>query len=249
MPVISVVIPLYNKEPIIERTINSVLSQSSFNDFEVIVVDDGSTDGSAAVVERFNDERIRLICQKNGGPSKARNTGVEHARGEWIIFLDADDELLPDALQTYYTLATDHHDADIIDCGQLLKTIGPGSNHSLFKRTLLLDYPYNPKLRRFEDADLLVRMLESARVFSSDTITSLVNCDYSSASGVRKDISEDYIGHLSMKGKGFWAKMCIYRLYLENRMLYQEEMHRQYPTWRYRYDWLLTYKLLNKFGR
>ena len=241
----------------------------------MIVVDDGSTDGSAAVVERFNDERIRLICQKNGGPSKARNTGVEHARGEWIIFLDADDELLPDALQTYYTLATDHHDADIIDCGQLLKTgtekrtmhhtlngyssnnfrnwffnkIGPGSNHSLFKRTLLLDYPYNPKLRRFEDADLLVRMLESARVFSSDTITSLVNCDYSSASGVRKDISEDYIGHLSMKGKGFWAKMCIYRLYLENRMLYQEEMHRQYPTWRYRYDWLLTYKLLNKFGR
>lgn len=89
---ISVVIPLYNKEPIIKKTLNSVLSQD-YSDFEVVVVDDGSTDNSVAIVESIAGPRIRLIKQENGGPSKARNTGVKNAKGDWIVFLDADDEL------------------------------------------------------------------------------------------------------------------------------------------------------------
>ena len=93
---ISVIIPLYNKEPIIERSLQSVLSQD-YDDFEVVVVNDGSTDRSADIVRSINDPRIRLIEQENGGPSKARNTGTKNARGEWILFLDADDELLPGA--------------------------------------------------------------------------------------------------------------------------------------------------------
>lgn len=86
----SVVIPLYNKELSIANTIQSVLDQT-FQDFEIVVVNDGSTDRSAEIVEQINDPRIRLIHQKNQGVSAARNTGIREAKHEWIAFLDGDD--------------------------------------------------------------------------------------------------------------------------------------------------------------
>src|SRR5690554_5504094 len=86
----SVVIPLYNKELSIRNTIQSVLDQTC-QDFEIVVVNDGSTDNSAAVVEAIEDDRIRLIHQKNQGVSAARNRGIKEARYEWIAFLDGDD--------------------------------------------------------------------------------------------------------------------------------------------------------------
>ena len=86
----SIVIPLYNKELSIANTIQSVLSQT-FQDFEIVVVNDGSTDRSAKIIEQMNDPRIRLIHQKNQGVSAARNTGIREAKYEWIAFLDGDD--------------------------------------------------------------------------------------------------------------------------------------------------------------
>ena len=86
----SVVIPLYNKEDCIEKTLHSVLNQSYLN-FEVIIVDDGSTDQSVEIVSSINDQRIRLITQPNGGPSAARNTGIQNSSGDFIAFIDADD--------------------------------------------------------------------------------------------------------------------------------------------------------------
>ena len=86
----SVVIPLYNKELSVKNTIQSVLDQT-FQEFEIVIVNDGSTDDSVTVVESFNDSRIRLIHQKNQGVSAARNRGIEEAKYEWICFLDADD--------------------------------------------------------------------------------------------------------------------------------------------------------------
>ena len=102
-PAISIVIPLYNKEPHIARALNSVLAQT-FQDFEVVIVDDGSTDNSAEVVKKFEDFRIRLIQQENRGVSVARNRGIEAARAELIAFLDADDEWLPQHLETIMCL-------------------------------------------------------------------------------------------------------------------------------------------------
>ncbi|NHF61080.1 glycosyltransferase family 2 protein [Flavobacteriaceae bacterium TP-CH-4] len=87
---LSVVIPLYNKELSIERTIASVLKQT-YASFELIVVDDGSTDKSVEIVENFTDDRIRLIKKANGGVSSARNKGIEAANYDWLAFLDADD--------------------------------------------------------------------------------------------------------------------------------------------------------------
>lgn len=100
---ISVVIPLYNKEKSIARTLECVLNQT-YQDFEVVVVNDGSKDRSAAVVEQFTDARIRLIKQTNGGVSAARNRGIAEARGEYVAFLDADDVWLPDHLANLESL-------------------------------------------------------------------------------------------------------------------------------------------------
>ena len=97
MPKISIIIPLYNKEAAIERTIQSVLCQE-FHDFELIVVNDGSTDHSLDVVKGISDERIRIINQQNSGVSAARNRGMNEANGEYVLFLDADDNLLENAL-------------------------------------------------------------------------------------------------------------------------------------------------------
>lgn len=89
-PFFSVVIPLYNKENYIKETLQSVIQQS-FTDFEVIVVNDGSTDRSVLVTQEINDPRLKIIEQENGGVSKARNTGIQNASADYIAFLDADD--------------------------------------------------------------------------------------------------------------------------------------------------------------
>lgn len=271
---ISVIIPLYNKGQIIERTVRSVLNQT-YPHFELIIVNDGSTDDSVKVVEQIRDERIRLIHQKNAGPSAARNTGVRHAQTDWIVFLDGDDEFLPNALEHFVDLKRKNPIIDIFDCSHyvnlhgkmilytnpingrvknamkecFLGHIGPGSGHTMFRRILCDTFEYDERIRRFEDAELLIRMLSGVHVYSSIVPTFVVNTDFSSASGKRKNISEDYAGHLSMKGKSFWAKMCVYRTFLENRNLYPEEMRRLYPSWYWRYDLLLLYKILNKFFR
>src|SRR5437762_10442063 len=96
MPDISVIIPCFNAEHFIREAIESVLQQTHC-DFEIIVVDDGSTDGSRAIVESIGPT-IGLVCGPNLGASAARNRGTRLAKGEFIQYLDADDVLAPDAL-------------------------------------------------------------------------------------------------------------------------------------------------------
>src|ERR1700687_1658087 len=98
MPKISVVVPLYNKASYIGRCLDSILTQS-FSDFEVIVVNDGSTDGSETVVERFRDARVRIVSQENAGPGSARNRGVRLAHSPLVAFLDGDDAWNEDYLK------------------------------------------------------------------------------------------------------------------------------------------------------
>ncbi|WP_309641388.1 glycosyltransferase family A protein [Flavobacterium sp.] len=99
MPQFSVIIPVYNKENFIENTLKSVLQQS-FTDFELILVNDGSTDLSEAKIKTFTDSRIRYYSKENGGVSTARNLGIELATASYITFLDADDYWYPNFLNT-----------------------------------------------------------------------------------------------------------------------------------------------------
>ena len=92
MPKISVIMPVYNKARYIEKTVNSILSQT-YKDFEVIIVDDGSNDGSELICDKFEqmDSRVKVFHIENGGVSNARNIGIENAKGDYIQFIDSDD--------------------------------------------------------------------------------------------------------------------------------------------------------------
>jgi len=98
---VSVVVPVYNAEKFLTKCVGSVLAQS-YERFELILVNDGSTDGSEPMCREYalKDSRIKLISQKNSGPAAARNMGVRHAGGEFVYFLDADDFICPDTLET-----------------------------------------------------------------------------------------------------------------------------------------------------
>lgn len=113
---VSVVIPLFNKRDTIRRALKSILSQT-FRDFEIIVVDDGSRDGSAEVVTEFGDSRIVLHAQENSGPGVARNAGLARAQGEFITFLDADDEWDPAFLATALECLLRHPECGVFTAG------------------------------------------------------------------------------------------------------------------------------------
>lgn len=111
----SVVLPLYNKAHTIARAINSVLAQQQ-EAIDIVVVDDGSTDSSASIVEAEFGDRVRLIRQRNQGPGVARNVGARAARGDVLAFLDADDEWLPGFLATGLKALQAHPEAVAYAC-------------------------------------------------------------------------------------------------------------------------------------
>ena len=102
MPTISVIIPAYNAEKTIFETIDSIRKQT-FEDFEIIVIDDGSEDKTLEIVESIADERIKLFSYPNGGLPIARNRGIEHSLGDFLSFIDSDDLWTPDKLELQLT--------------------------------------------------------------------------------------------------------------------------------------------------
>src|SRR5215207_1289449 len=97
-PAVSVVLPTYNRAPLLGRSIQSVLGQS-YGDFELLVIDDGSTDGTDGVVAAFGDPRVRYVqLERNRGAGAARSVGIRMSRGRFLAFQDSDDEWLPSKL-------------------------------------------------------------------------------------------------------------------------------------------------------
>ena len=115
-PRVSIIIPAYNVEKVVERSCACALGQT-IHDVEVVVIDDGSTDDTAAVVEGIaaRDERVRFVRhEQNKGRLEARRTGIELARGEFTLFLDADDEIVPDLAERLLELQDGRF--DIVQC-------------------------------------------------------------------------------------------------------------------------------------
>lgn len=117
MNLISIIIPVYNAEKYINRCIKSIVNQS-YQNLEIIIVNDGSTDDSLSICETLatQDNRIKVISQDNGGVSKARNTGIRLAKGEYVMFLDSDDYILPDMCKTMLDVLHSKQ-ADCVICG------------------------------------------------------------------------------------------------------------------------------------
>lgn len=116
-PLISVIVPVYNVEKYLNKCIDSIISQT-YENLEILIVNDGSTDNSGKICEEYakNDKRIKIIHQKNGGLSAARNTGIKNSTGEYIGFVDSDDWIDQEMYQTLYEILT-AYDGDISACG------------------------------------------------------------------------------------------------------------------------------------
>ena len=120
---VSVIIPVYNAELWIENAIKNIIGQT-YSNWELIIVDDGSTDKSKEICKVYSerDSRIKLICKENGGPGSARNVGLDNIKGDYFIMIDSDDILYKDALETFIKKADDTN-ADVVISGYSVNDI------------------------------------------------------------------------------------------------------------------------------
>lgn len=127
-PLISFIVPLYNKENFITETLSSIINSckecENFESYEIIVIDDDSSDLSKEKVQNFNNQHIQYIHQKNSGPSKARNNGIYHSKGRYIAFVDADDVILP-AYVKYILYAINNYPEHVVFTASYEKTSHP----------------------------------------------------------------------------------------------------------------------------
>lgn len=132
-PLVSVITPTFNRAKIIKESINSILKQT-YSNWELIIVDDGSTDDTKAVVESIDDERVKYLYKDNAGPCAARNYGIAHSKGIWITYLDSDDILFPNCLEVMVKRLQENPDKvfaiprgkrsiDLYENGELIKTV------------------------------------------------------------------------------------------------------------------------------
>ena len=253
-PLLSIVIPLYNKQDHIINTLQSILTQS-FIDYEIIVVDDGSTDDGAIIVESLSDNRIHLYRKGNGGPSSARNYGSKKAKGKWILFLDADDTLEESSLQQIALDIKKHKYADVFCYNYYMITnqnkrlcisnhikgyllfpfydlclnrVFPCTGNMICKRNVILKELYREDLHRYEDAERIFRLMNNYRFYASPAPIFSYNRDSSSASLPRKNIKEDYICQMEPCGKSFFEQIAMYKLYQEACNLYSKDIESIY---------------------
>lgn len=245
----SIIIPLYNKEKGVKTTIKSILNQA-IEDYEIVIVDDGSTDKSVSIVNEFCDKRIRIISQRNGGPSSARNRGLKEAVGEWILFLDADDELLPEALDVFLMLIKKYNKNKVFCCNHIIETNGhnrlragyypdgiignnyrawffnillPCQGSTLFYKSVLREFHYPENLRRWEDAAMMFDIMRTYKIVRCHLATFIYHRSLSEGMYPRQNFQEDFGTHLKFQHKSLWEQICLYRIYEQTRLFYDNQ--------------------------
>lgn len=135
MPLFSIIVPVFNSEQYIEKCIDSILKQT-FSDFEIVIVNDGSTDSSLEICQEIakKDKRIRVFTQKNMGASAARNLGLKKATGDYVQFVDADDTITVDCLESIARLVQQYNNPDVIE--YRLRYISPKGDEKILGTTL-----------------------------------------------------------------------------------------------------------------
>jgi glycosyltransferase involved in cell wall biosynthesis len=201
-PLVSVIMPVYNASKYVEEAVASVLNQT-YQNFEIIVVDDGSTDNTKFEVKKIRDQRVRYIkLQKNKGGSNARNIGIKRAKGEYISFLDSDDILYPDKLEIQmkniinktsnldfckinvihnssysYFIPNKLQEKSIFEGNVFDELINKRNFIStqaiLVKKNFITKYLFDPKMPRLQDYDLILRMIPEVNISYSNKV--LVN--------------------------------------------------------------------------
>ena len=273
-PVISIIIPLYNKETAIASTVNSVLSQECEVPFEIIVVDDGSTDNSAKIVKEITsvDTRVRYIHKCNEGASIARNTGISLAKGQWIGCLDADDLMDKNALRILYSMTQKYKDIVFVhanyyiidgenkylalprmkDCiirngfKMLFYRQGlPCQGTYLMHRNLIAKYPFDNTYSRYEDMKRLLDIFrDGIPVATTKTPVMSYRRNYSSLSKPNNP-SRDFIAHLDFSNKSFWEKILLAQLHNEAQRCYGDKLSAPYEIIAKR--WLIINHILTCF--
>ena len=162
---LSIIIPMYNASQHIERCINSIYHQGlNVNEFEVIVINDGSTDNSLEIVKDYftSYKNIRFFSQKNSGQGAARNLGIKHATGEYILFLDSDDFLLPQSINKILAIVK-HVSCDVINF--LMEVELPTGN---VKESYLYHYDYD---KIYSGKELLLRTGINVLLFIKEVLS------------------------------------------------------------------------------
>ena len=236
---VSVIIPLYNKEKNIRKTIESVLSQN-YENFDLIIVDDGSTDKSADVVRAISDSRIIYYRKENGGVSSARNYGIEKSDSPWLIFLDADDILYEKCISTLIESHNIYPKADVIcaeydilENGNVIcksknsvlgyvkkgfKDYFYGKFHSrmgaaLINRELAYKFQFPENIKRYEDEKVFLDYIRNSQIACVDKVVmAYVHNTIALSIGNPNDISFDFQGSMDFRGKSFWEKCILGRL-------------------------------------
>lgn len=189
----SIIIPTYNRAHLISLPIESIISQS-YKEWELIIIDDGSSDNTQQVVENYNDDRIKYFWQKNQERSTARNNGIDKATGDWICFLDSDDRYTPNYLEMLnknivkddYIIRTNmiykdqsgqevartpDYDDKFSQQYFVVSTIG-SALHFAFKKEVVEEFNFYP-INIFEDIDFLLRLLNKYS-FRNITFTGVI---------------------------------------------------------------------------
>ncbi|MFR3763078.1 MAG: glycosyltransferase family 2 protein [[Clostridium] symbiosum] len=141
---ISIIVPVYNVEKYLDKCLKSILNQT-FQNFEIILVDDGSVDASGNICDTYKNEKIKVIHKPNGGLSSARNAGLNIAEGNYIGFVDSDDFIAPTMLEKMYNNAMGYS-ADISECG--VEHVFPGRNIRQKQREIIF---FNNSIKAIED--------------------------------------------------------------------------------------------------
>ena len=233
---ISVIISLYNKQDYILNTINSILDQT-VKDFELIIINDGSTDNSVNIINDINDFRIKIFNKSNGGVSSARNDGINYSNGEYLFFLDGDDIILPNCLEVLIELTSNFPDAELYTAnyevifqnhtkkicnGKLRgyiknplksrweKTISPRIGNFLIKKQAL-EYigNFDTNISLYEDLDFNIRMLSKCNVAYSPEVVLQYIRSHSFLSHHKLSLNKEFCWHITLDNASYYKKLLL----------------------------------------